>query len=173
MDIDLLISERDERDRFFADHYASPIPEGQRAAFTGLEYFAPDPVWEIDGRFEAVDPHKVPIPSTTGTESPYTMVGRVILSIGDDAYTLTVLDDGDGSAFIPFRDGTSGRETYGGGRYVGIDPAADGDVVVDFNTAKNPWCVYDEDFVCPLPPQDNWISDPIPAGEKMYEAAGP
>lgn len=98
------------------------------------------------------------------------MVGLAVLRIGGNSYRLMVLDDGDGGMFVPFRDATSGLESYGGGRYVGIEPQLDGSVTVDFNTAKNPWCVYDEEFVCPLPPAGNWISEPIPAGEKMYEA---
>jgi uncharacterized protein len=170
MDIDFLIRERADRDAFLAEHYASPIPEEHRAAFGGLEYFPPDQAWEIKGHFEPTDPHKVSIPSTTGTESPYTMVGLAVLRIGGDSYRLMVLDDGDGGMFVPFRDATSGLESYGGGRYVRIEPQRDGSVTVDFNAAKNPWCVYDEEFVCPLPPAGNWISEPIPAGEKMYEA---
>ncbi len=169
MDLETLIEERTERDRFMADHYASPIPEEHRSGFPGLAYFSPDPNWEIPGVFEPSVPGKVAIPSTAGSASDYTMLGVVVLDIGDSTYALTVLDDGDGGMFIPFRDGTAGKETYGGGRYVGIDPSPDGTVVVDFNRAQNPYCVYDEDFVCPLPPPGNWITEPIPAGEKMYE----
>ena len=156
MSIDALLAERAERDRFFAAHYASPIPEEHLAGFTGIAYFPPDPVWTITGSYEAADPHKVPIPSTSGTESPYTMLGVVVLDVDGRTYRLAVLDDGDGGAFIPFRDGTSGATTYGGG-------------AIDFNRAVNPYCVYDEEFVCPLPPTNNWITAPIEAGEKMYE----
>ncbi len=169
MDLARLTEERVERDRFMAEHYASPIPEEHRSGFRGLAYFPPDPRWVIPGRFEATAPRKVAIPSTTGSASDYTMVGVVVLDMGDTAYTLTVLDDGDGGMFIPFRDGTAGTETYGGGRYAGIEPSSDGVVTVDFNRAQNPYCVYDEEFVCPLPPPGNWIAEPIRAGEKMYE----
>jgi len=120
--IDALLAERAERDRFFAAHYASPIPEEHLAGFTGIAYFPPDPAWTITGSYEAADPHKVPIPSTSGTESPYTMLGVVVLDVDGRTYRLAVLDDGDGGAFIPFRDGTSGPATYGGGRYVPITP---------------------------------------------------
>jgi len=171
MDHEHLLNQRAERDRFFAEHYASPLPDEHRAEFTGLDYFPPDDAWVIAGSYEATEPHKVAVPSTAGVESPYTMVGTVALEIGGTPYRLTVLDDGDGQRFIPFRDGTSGDESYGGGRYVGVDPA-DGSVTIDFNTARNPYCVYDEEFVCPLPPPDNWIAEPIPAGEKMYEPPG-
>jgi len=168
MNREQLLEQRSERDQFFAEHYASPIPEEDLPGFTGLAYFEPDPSWEISGRYEPTEPRKIPVPSTTGMESPYTMLGAVTLRIGDTPYRLTVLDDGDGGAFIPFRDDTSGSDSYGGGRYVGVDPAEDGTVLIDFNTAKNPWCVYDEEFVCPLPPPGNWIAEPIEAGEMMY-----
>ena len=91
-----------------------------------------------------------------------------IFEIGASEYRLVVLDDGDGGSFIPFRDATAGVETYGGGRYVGIEVAADGTAVVDFNRAGNPWCVYDDEFTCPLPPPSNVIVEPVTAGEKMW-----
>ena len=172
MDIDRLLRDRSERDDFLVEHYSSPLPEEDRADFNGLDYFPPDAAWERVGVFEPATPHKVPIPSSIGTESSYTMVGVVAIVIGESEYRLTVLDDGDGGAFIPFRDGTSGDETYAGGRYVGIDADAAGPVTVDFNTAQNPWCVYDEEFTCPLPPAENWIAEPIPAGAKAYESPG-
>lgn len=123
----------------------------------------------MHAEYEPIDAIKVPVPSTAGNESLHTMTGRVTIQIAGSTYRLTVIDDGDGGPFIPSRDGTSGSETYGGGRYVGIEPSDDATVTIDFNTAHNPWCVYDVDFTCPLPPRENYISEPIRAGEKMYE----
>jgi uncharacterized protein (DUF1684 family) len=172
MDIDRLLRDRSERDDFLLDHYSSPLPEEHRSGFGGLDYFPPDESWVLVGEYHPAAPHKVPVPSSVGTESSYTKLGVVTLSVGDSDYRLTVLDDGDGGAFVPFRDGTCGADTYSGGRYVGIDADATGEVAVDFNTAQNPWCVYDEEFTCPLPPAENWITEPIPAGVKAYEAPG-
>jgi uncharacterized protein (DUF1684 family) len=171
MDAQRTLDDRSERDRFLREHYASPLPDEAREAFTGLDHFPPDVSWVIAGEYEATEPHDVPIPSTAGTDSSYTMVGIVTLHLGESLYLLTVIDDGDGGQFIPFRDGTSGAETYAGGRYVGIEPGSGAGVSVDFNAARNPWCVYDEEFVCPLPPAENWIVERIPAGEKMYRLA--
>jgi uncharacterized protein (DUF1684 family) len=172
MDIDRLVRERLERDDFLIEHYSSPLPEEHRSGFGGLDYFPPDGAWALIGEYHPATRHKVPVPSSVGTESSYTMLGVMALTIGDSAYRLTVLDDGDGGAFIPFRDGSSGAETYSGGRYVGIDAHAAGVVTVDFNTAQNPWCVYDEEFTCPLPPAENWIAEPIPVGVKAYDPPG-
>jgi len=169
MDVDRLFAKRSERDEFLREHYSSPLPEEHRSDFAGLDYFPPDAAWELPGDYDPIPPRKVPIPSSAGIESSYTMTGTVTISIGESIYRLTVLDDGDGGAFIPFRDGTSGTETYGGGRYVGVASESAGAVTIDFNTAKNPWCVYDEEFTCPLPSAENWIVERIPAGAKMYE----
>jgi hypothetical protein len=170
MDVDGLLQMRSERDRWFAEHYSSPVPEEDLPRFVGLDYFAPDAAWEIDASFEPVDAHKVPVPSTSGIESQYTKLGTATVTIGDATYRLTVLDDGDGEPIIPFRDGTCGRESYGGGRYVGINVTGDRSTIIDFNQTQNPWCVYDAEFTCPLPPTENVISEAIPAGEKMYRS---
>jgi uncharacterized protein (DUF1684 family) len=77
-----------------------------------------------------------------------------------------------GQLFIPFRDATSGRETYGAGRYLDLDPAwnrtAGGKWILDFNRAYNPWCAYTEAYTCPVVPKENWLSVPVRAGEKDY-----
>ena len=138
MDMDRLLNHRSEQDLFLAEHYSSPLPEEHRPDFEGLHYFPPDAAWELIGIYESTAPCKVPIPSSIGIESAYTMLGVVTLSVGGADYRLTVLDDGDGGGFIPFRDGTSGIETYGGGRYVGVDSDSVGEVIVDFNRAQNP-----------------------------------
>ena len=169
MDIEHLLHQRSERDQFLAEHYASPLPEEHRPGFSGLDYFPPEAGWEITGKYEPAAPRDIPVTSSAGTDSLYTMLDSVTIPVGDSTYRLTVLDDGDGGAFILCRDGTSGTATYGGGRYLGLPTIAPGTVKLDFNTAANPWCVYDEEFTCPLPPAGNCITESIPAGEKMYE----
>jgi uncharacterized protein (DUF1684 family) len=86
------------------------------------------------------------------------------------AYRPTAPDAGDGSLFVPFRDKTTGQETYRGGRYMDLHPEGDltdGEVVtVDFNLAYTPFCAYSDAFACPLPPEENWLSSTVPAGER-------
>lgn len=159
---------RTERNLFFKEHYASPMPDEDQAVFTGLDYFPVEPGWQISATIHPTDPHKMDVPSTSGMDSAYTTIGSAEVTVGDSAYDLVMLDDGDGGVFIPFRDGTCGSESYAGGRYVAVSTDEQGRSFLDFNTAYNPWCVYDEDFVCPLPPPTNWIEEPIPAGEKKY-----
>jgi uncharacterized protein (DUF1684 family) len=88
-----------------------------------------------------------------------------------------------GGLFLPFRDATSRRETYGGGRYLfdtvkntdglSLELSADSDeVVIDFNFAYNPSCAYDARWACPLAPQENWLEAAVRAGERTYHEVG-
>ena len=87
-----------------------------------------------------------------------------------------------GGLFLPFRDGTSGDETFGGGRYLtdtakgtlgrGLDlDSGSGEVVVDFNYAYNPSCAYHSRWACPLAPPENWLEEPVRAGERTFPGA--
>jgi len=70
--------------------------------------------------------------------------------------------------FIPFRDATSGKETYGAGRYLDLAENTSGHYDLDFNLAYNPYCAYGGDFICPVPPEENRLPVAIRAGEKVY-----
>lgn len=168
---DEVVAARAERDRFFAEHYASPLPEDMIEGFTGLTYFPPAPEWRLPASYTPEDPHRVSIPSSSGSTSEYTRLATATLELDGEAWVVAVLDDGDGNPFIAFRDGTSGSETYAGGRYVDVVPEDDGSATIDFNAARNPWCVYDEEFVCPLPPPQNTTDVRITAGERNPDQA--
>ena len=80
--------------------------------------------------------------------------------------------------FVPFRDGTSGQETYGAGRYLDAPLARTPQglrVSLDFNLAYHPYCAYADGWTCPLPPRENWLPEPVRAGERLpaEEGAGP
>ena len=162
-----ILAARDERDRFLAEHYASPILEEHRDDFAGAAYYEPDARFVFVGSFQEAAT-TVTVPSSTGAVSAYHSVGVVRITIESTPYTLTVLDDGDGGAFLAFADGTNGDTTYGGGRYVGVETGDGGEAIIDFNRAANPYCVYDDEYSCPLPPAGNTITSRIEAGERMY-----
>ena len=85
--------------------------------------------------------------------------------------TLYRSDETDG-LFVPFRDATSGIDSYGAGRYLEVEPPdADGEVEVDLNYAYNPFCAYNPNWSCPIPPIENWLPVPIRAGERTYPGA--
>jgi uncharacterized protein (DUF1684 family) len=72
--------------------------------------------------------------------------------------------------FLPFADALAGVETYGAGRYLEPEPVGDGQFVVDFNLAYNPYCAYNDDWSCPITPRENRLTVPIRAGEKLYHS---
>ncbi|MEO7974585.1 MAG: DUF1684 domain-containing protein, partial [Thermoanaerobaculia bacterium] len=139
-------------------------------AFHGLEYFALDGKWRIEGRFEAAaEVKEIPIPNALGFDEPIRSPGHVAFSIDGKEHRLLALDDtGDGRLFLVFGDKTNGRETYGGGRFLYTDPPKDGAVMLDFNRAYNPPCVFTPYATCPLPPRENRLPLRIEAGEKSF-----
>lgn len=167
MDVDNLVEWRNERDEFFRSHYASPLPDAEMESFSGLAYFEPDAAFVLSGPFAAAA-GTVEIAASSGGSMGYPLAGHVELAIDDEIVSLVVLHGEEGDLLIPFRDATSGSESYGGGRYVLATESGPSELTVDFNRATNPYCAYDEDFSCPLPPAQNWLSVPIRAGEQNY-----
>jgi uncharacterized protein (DUF1684 family) len=166
-DIAALLERRAARDEHFRTHFTSPIPEEHLERFEGLEYFDPDPGLVFSGGFAPAE-GKLNITSSTGNTTSYRAAGHMDLAIDEESHRLIVLHGEKGDIFIPFRDATSGAGSYGGGRYVPAVPESPETMIIDFNLALNPWCAYDDEFSCPLPPVDNWLRVPIPAGEKDY-----
>ncbi|MBS0458268.1 MAG: DUF1684 domain-containing protein [Proteobacteria bacterium] len=143
-----------------------------RTHFSGLTYYDADPAWRIVAKFE---PHPkgrtMPIASVINTIEPMANPGVVVFAKDGKTYRLEALDEGDGQLFLIFADRTSGKTTYGAGRFLYADPPKDGVTVVDFNRSYNPPCVFTHYATCPLPPPENRLDLSIAAGEKKY--AGP
>ncbi len=172
-----LVNFRSRKDRLFAEHAQSPIPPDERRDFRGLAYWRHDPTLHMSARLEpdaAAPPLDLPRSGESAT-MPFSRIGWVLFEVGGTACRLSVywLNDYGGGIFIPFRDATSGDATYGGGRYLwdsakGADLGSDGDeLTLDFNYAYHPSCTYDPRWSCPLAPQENWLSVPIEAGERL------
>lgn len=180
---DALTRFRQGRDQLFRTHRQSPLSDVARARFTGLRYFDHDPAYRIHVRVEPSDEGE-PLEIDTGGEDgviTYRRAGWLRFRLGGQDCRLTVfsLVGYGGGLFLPFRDATSGNETYGGGRYLfdtvkntdglALELAAGSpDITIDFNVAYNPSCVYDARWACPLAPRENWLAVPVRAGEKMY-----
>ena len=159
---------RDRRDEFFRHSPQSPLPAGARHGFTGLDYYPENPDLAFVLAVADDVTGEVVIPTTTGEERTYRRAGRVRFTVDGELAELTLYDTGHPGYFVPFRDATSGGETYGAGRYLDVAPGTDGTVTIDFNYAYNPFCVYDDAYSCPLPPVENRLVVPIRAGEKTY-----
>lgn len=169
---------RMEKDHFFRGSHNSPLPESERRSFRGLRYFPynPELVFEVELQ-EVVDPDEVIMAtSVEGQESLYRRVGFFEFEVNGVPQRIHAYrrDDphihGPPSLFVPFRDGTSGKSTYGAGRYLDLDVNPSGEYVLDFNQAYNPYCTYSPHYICPLPPRENWLTVEFPAGERDYTA---
>ncbi len=164
---------RTARDDLFRTHPDSPLPVGDRASFPGVAYWDLDPGLRFEATVEPAEPSPVSATSLAGRSFDLDRIGRVRLPIGElDVYWIAVYG---GGIFIPFRDGTSGSETYGAGRYLldtikGADLGGNGErLILDFNYAYHPSCAYDPRWVCPLAPRENWLEVPVRAGERLGE----
>jgi uncharacterized protein (DUF1684 family) len=172
---------RAARERLFREHPQSPVPADERATFPGLRWFAPDPAYRVPAAMVPGD--GVPVDIDTGGDDGvvrYRRIGSLRFRLHDRDCALTVLAlVGYGSGlFVPFRDATSGAETYGGGRYLvdTVKGTDDGclevtvgspDVTIDFNYAYHPSCVYSPRWACPLAPPENRLPVPVRAGERL------
>jgi uncharacterized protein (DUF1684 family) len=164
---------RAEKDRFFAEHRQSPIPPEERDDFEGLDYFDPDPDYRVEATVEAYDdPEPVDLETTAGRTVRYLRIVTFAFELDGETHELHGYrqESDEGGIFVPFRDKTTGQQTYREGRYMELDPdrdLEDGDrVVVDFNLAYSPFCAFSETFSCPLPPEENWLETTIEAGER-------
>jgi uncharacterized protein (DUF1684 family) len=163
-----------DKDEFFKTDPRSPLPESERADFTGLPYYPVDEGLAFEDRVLEPDtgdePSNFQIPTSDGQLRPAHRAGVLRFQVHGEPRQLTAytFDGGDGqSLFVPFLDQTSGTETYGAGRYLDLEPEADGSYALDFNLAYHPSCVYDAKFSCPLTPAENRLPVPIEAGERL------
>jgi len=146
-----------------------------RAKFAGLTYFPIDVNWRVQGKLEAhVPPKVISIVNVLGMIENMTSPGVLLFEVSGKEYRLDpVLEKGSRQLFVIFADQTSGKETYGAGRYLYVDPPdAEGKVIIDFNKAYNPPCAFTKFATCPLPPRQNRLSTRIDAGEKKYAGSG-
>ena len=166
--------ERREKDIFFATHIQSPLSQKEKLNFKGLSYYPINP----DFRFE-LELHEhsnkkiIMIEDTKGQIRQFLRWGEFRFKVGNENCVLQAYKSNpeEKGLFLPFRDSTSGKETYGAGRYIDLhvgDYISNKKWVLDFNKAYNPWCAYSENYACPFVPIENWLKVPITAGEKNY-----
>jgi uncharacterized protein (DUF1684 family) len=162
------------RDSLFATP-DGPLAPRERAAFRGLPYFPYDTALAVGAALvPAVSTDTVAFPTSTGELRPMVRAGQLVFRAGGVerrlvAYTAVGPEAalGGGALFVPFRDATSGRATYGGGRYLDLDVAPSGRYALDFNRAYHPYCVYSDAYSCPLPPAENTLALAVEAGERL------
>lgn len=165
--------ERKEKNQTFKSS-SSPLSEAERATFDSLSYYAINRKFQVDADYEVFPkPDTLKIPMTTGNSEPYLRFAKATFNLEGQRVSLTLylkVDAADSTFFVPFTDKTNGPETYEGGRFMDIPkPAPDEKIItIDFNKAYNPFCVFNYDYSCPIPPVENRLPIPVQAGEKSY-----
>jgi len=168
---------RDVRAELFRRHPESPIPAGERDGYLGPHAYPYDPGWRLSASVEPAELARLQLNTSTGEPMSFRRVGHARFAYAGTALKLDLywLEGYGGGLFVPFADATSGRETYGAGRYLldtikGADLGQeDGRLVLDFNFAYFPSCAYDSRWTCPLTPPANRLDVPVRAGERLAE----
>ena len=162
---------RTGRDELFATHPDSPLLPEARQGFSGLPVAAYDPAWRFEIEVETdVEPAHLEVPTGTDGTVVFDRIGRADLP-GVGSLDVWWLGSYGGGVFVPLKDASAGRRTYGGGRYLldtvkGADlGGGPGRLVLDLNFAYNPSCAYDPAWACPLAPPGNVLDVDVPVGE--------
>jgi uncharacterized protein len=166
---------RKHKDFFFASHPQSPLASTHRIQFKGLAYWPPD----LNYRFilELIEndvKETLQVNDTAGQTRKFLCWGTFHFQVDGLQCLLEAYKSGpeENRLFIPFRDETSGKQSYGAGRYLDLDQEQhvldNGKWILDFNEAYNPWCAYSDAYACPFVPAQNWLKAPICAGEQKY-----
>jgi uncharacterized protein len=166
---------REVRDELFRSHPQSPLLEGARPGFRGVDYFPYDPELRVLAELEPAESESLVIAGSAGSTVRFSRFGRVAFELAGERRSLELywLEGYGGGIFVPFGDATNGVESYGPGRYVldsvkGADLGMEeGRLVLDFNFAYNPSCSYDPRWACPLCPPPNRLPVLIRAGERV------
>jgi uncharacterized protein len=161
----LLVLERGGR---FAIRLKDPQSQARRE-FRGIDYYPPKAAYRVTAKF-IPRPRKVPVLNVLGQTEQYDSPGYAEFRLSGQTLKLYAIleEPGAKELFYIFRDQTSGKETYGAGRFLYSDLPRDGKVTLDFNKAYNPPCAFTAYATCPLPPPGNRLPVRIEAGEKKY-----
>ena len=160
---------RRDKDSALQDDEESPIKD--KATFKGLKYYPFNKDYVVDFVLEKAEKAKtVELKMTDGTTEKLILFGNIKGEIGGFTVSLVLYQHEDGNFFLPFKDKTAPTETYGGGRFLDLPltNVKNNRLRVDFNLAYNPYCAYNEDFACPIPPAENTLQIRIEAGEKLF-----
>lgn len=169
-----IAKDRKEKTDFLKNDKGSPFAT-LTEEFKEPNYFKSDYNYRVNAKLTPIQNKNVMVLATSdGKEQKYLEYAHAIFTMGGVECKLLILEVMEmgplrGKLFLAFADETSGKETYGGGRYLDIKkvPAATS-VVLDFNRAYNPYCAYNDSYSCPFPPAENILKVAIRAGEMSY-----
>ena len=162
-----------------ADNQYSPIPPEERAAFPALPYYPIQRAYRVPAALHEVrsnPPVVIALPNSAHQIEQKIKIGSLAFSLDGREFTLSAFSENVGNVqrlWVPFRDLTSGDETYGGGRYLDLERTASGTYDLDFNRAYHPYCVYNPTYQCPYPPAENRLTVAVRAGERFAPRRSP
>ena len=148
----------------------TPLLPADTAAFEGLPYFPYDSAFAVPAALApSLERDTVFFPTTTGDLQRYVSAGHLVFEAGGVQRRLEAFEPvvGEPRLFVPFYDATNRASTYGGGRYLDVEPRPSGRYALDLNRAYHPYCVYDPSYSCPLPPPENRLELEVTAGERL------
>jgi len=173
-DAQALIESREQKDEAFRNIDQSPLSTNDIASFSGLHYYEPNEELAVEAVFVKADKQDTFLMPTSTSELRQTFkIGTFEFMIDGkkqklNAYGFVSTANSD-ELFVPFKDVTSGVDTYGAGRYLNVERLSDDSAyILDFNEAYNPYCAYNDAFSCPLVPKENVLNVRIEAGEKRW-----
>jgi len=162
----------------YANPKESPLTKKDLKAFKSLDFYPVNMDYCVEAKFVRT-PNEKPFEMTTTTSRKpmYVKYGEVTFELQGRKCKLDVFQSLDlikqeeyrDALFLPFTDYTSGNGSYGGGRYIDLKQPKGTTMVIDFNTAYNPYCAYNHSYSCPVPPTQNDLKVEVKAGVKEYK----
>lgn len=166
-------AERERQFKYIRFNIDSPLTDEQKQSFTKLNFYPIDPSYKVKALMVPIENKKVrEVPLTDGSKERYIEHSYAEFELEGKPQKLLLMQSMDEADkrnfFLAFADETSGMDTYGGGRYINARQDGKTSITIDFNLAYNPYCAYNPDYACPIPPKENIMEIPIPVGEKNY-----
>lgn len=140
--------------------------------FAGLDYFPTAPEWRIEAAWQALEqPLQIEVPNVAGELRPVNIAWQAVFEYDGSQVCLLPMAVDENEVFFVFRDRSSGRDSYGAGRFLKAARPQGASITLDFNRAYNPPCAFTPFATCPLPPPENWLPFVVTAGELKYAGA--
>jgi uncharacterized protein (DUF1684 family) len=172
--LDTIVAHRNSINHDFFNPDTTPLDTIKLKTFKGLSYFEVNQSYKVKAALtKFADMPNFNLPHSHNATKPYKQYGKITFILNGNNYELTVLEavnkkeEYKNYLLICFTDLTTGTETYGGGRYIDIEAPKTNLVDLDFNLAYHPYCLYNSNYTCPIPPKENALNCSIEAGEKL------
>ncbi len=161
-----ILQKRKEKNDYFAADSLSPIEN--KNAFSGLKYFEIDSQMVTEASLDKLaSGQTLQMPMTDGSSESYEAFANAHFKLKGVRCNVKIYKNAQGTLFFPFKDLTSGKTTYGGGRYIDLAFTKSDKLTIDFNLAYHPFCAYNHHYTCPVPPPENTLNIAVTAGEKL------